>query len=634
MLRLFLISLFFFNLSAHRSIAHGAASGADEIFPMYSAIAKNVKFWEKIYATYSLNDAVIHDSTDLSKIYEVITLIDPDLPSAAHINKKTLKLAKSKYSKILRKLSLHDPRTEREKKISSLFSGSEKKLQMKAAAGNVRIQIGQKERFLEGVIQSGSYMIEMKRILKSYRLPENLAYLPHVESSFNTRAYSKSGAAGIWQFTRTTGKQYLKIDYTLDERLDPILSTHAAAKYLKNSHHKLGNWPLAITSYNYGLAGTLRAEKEKGSYERIFKSYQKGHFKFAARNFYSEFLAARKVAIRLENDVKNKTNPKNISRYLNLPGYIHVETVASYFNLTKNDLAILNPALLKPIMRGEKLIPLGYSLRLPAQANTNKKIASLPASSFQKKQKLSQYHRVQRGETAGAIAKKHGVSLKSLKKANNLDRFAKIYIRQKLRIPGKHSSSSWASDDLPKRAHKTTISRKVSVPTLSINKKRRPMEKESEYIPRKDPTVYNVFGLKTNGGKVVGYITVQPEESIGLYAEWLDTDTASIISLNNFDSDTSIGPGQQIILPFNHQNPTLFEDKRLDFLQETEEGFFSAFAIVGQKIYQVSDGDTFWDICYNKFEIPLWLLERYNSSINLQRLIRDQKLIIPLIQQI
>ncbi len=601
---------------------------------MYSALEINVKFWEKIYATYSLNEAVIHDSSDLSKIYEVVTLLAPDTPGASGLNKKTLKRAKSKYSKLLRKLSNQAPVTEQEEKIVALFVGSDKKKQMAAAADNIRSQRGQKERFLEGVIRSGSHIIEMKRIFKSYNLPENLVYLPHVESSFNTQAYSKFGAAGIWQFTRGTGKQYLEINYVLDERLDPILASHAAAKYLKNSHRKLGNWPLAITSYNYGLAGMIRAENAKGSYENIFKSYRKGHFKFAARNFYSEFLAALKVAKQLEIDIKRKINLPNRCRYLNLTGYIHIEVISSHFKLTKSDLIKLNPALRKPVIRGEKFIPKGYSLRLPAQRDTNTKIATLSSSNFQRSQLKSVHHRVQRGETASGIAKKYGISLKDLMKTNNMNSLATIFIKQKLKIPGQSISSSWSNSTLLIKKNEFKSTSHGSIPTLSTNKKRLPTEKDSEHIPKKDPTVYNVFGLKTKVGKTVGYITVQPEESIAQYAEWLNSDVKTITALNRIDSDASIGPGEQLLLPFDSQNPTRFEDKRLDFLQETEEGFFSAFTVVGQKVYQVSEGDTFWDICYNKFEIPFWLLERYNSTINLQKLNRNQKLIIPLVQQI
>ncbi len=102
-------------------------------------------------------------------------------------------------------------------------------------------------------------------------------------------AYSKFGAAGIWQFTRSTGRRYMEVGYVLDERRDPIRATHAAAQLLKENYEKLGSWPLAITAYNHGAAGMARARQKHGDYPAIFKSYRSRTFKFASRNFYSEF---------------------------------------------------------------------------------------------------------------------------------------------------------------------------------------------------------------------------------------------------------------------------------------------------------------------------------------------------------
>ena len=130
----------------------------------------------------------------------------------------------------------------------------------------------------------------------------NVCYtkLLRVESSFNPRAFSKAGAAGLWQFTRGTGSDYLAVNALIDERYDPYAATDAAARLLKDNYKALGSWPLALTAYNYGRAGMLRAVRNHGSYEGIFTSYEGGSFKFAARNFYSEFIAAARVAKRLE----------------------------------------------------------------------------------------------------------------------------------------------------------------------------------------------------------------------------------------------------------------------------------------------------------------------------------------------
>ena len=138
----------------------------------------------------------------------------------------------------------------------------------------------------------------MRREFRDRGLPEDLAYLPHVESSFNTHAYSKYGAAGMWQFMRATGRRFLKVNYVVDERLDPLTATRAAAQLLKDNHKLLGTWPLAITAYNHGEVGMQRAVRKMGTKDivAIIERYKGRSFGFASRNFYPQFLAARRVA--------------------------------------------------------------------------------------------------------------------------------------------------------------------------------------------------------------------------------------------------------------------------------------------------------------------------------------------------
>ncbi len=404
-------------------------------FPEFSSISPNVKFWHDIYEKYSTSQAVLHDKKDLTKIYAVIPIIDHRLPVASRLNKPVLKTVKAKYKKILKKLARGEsPDNTEERRLAAMFKGKSKKI-IQQSANSLRIQIGQKERFREGVTRSGAYIRDIKRIFISYDLPEKLAYLPHVESSFNTRAHSKHGASGIWQFTRHTGRNYLRIDYTLDERQDPILASHAAAKFLKKNYELLGSWPLAITAYNYGPAGMQRAKKAKGSYEKIFSGYNKGRFKFASRNFYSEFLAALSVARTLEeNKTVKRTLPLEFNT-LKLPGFISLADISHHFNIDPTSIKKLNPALLSPVLKGKKHIPKGYILRLPATTETSRLLATLPDSLFKKKQRPDRYYRVKAGDTAGEIAKKHRVSLDELKKLNKLNNKATVYTGQRLRIP-------------------------------------------------------------------------------------------------------------------------------------------------------------------------------------------------------
>lgn len=413
-----------------------AGKGGDNDFPLYPIITNNVRFWEQIYAVYSLRQAVIHDAEDLSKIYQVITLADPDAPGARQHNAVQQKAVCEKYRAILSKLAQQPPSTAEEQRIAAMFPGKDGRQRMAWAAENVRSQSGQKERFLAGVIKSQEYLAEIKQILRSYNLPEELAHLPHVESSFNTKAYSKVGAAGLWQFTRETGKEYLSITPSVDLRLDPITATHAAAKYLAKSYQALNNWPLALTSYNYGLGGMLRAVAEEGSYERIFANYNKGYFKFASRNFYAEFLAARNVALHHEKNMRIETLPPR-HRYLTLTGNVSIKEISKRFSLPLQTIADLNPALRPPVLKGERLVPAGYALRLPTTATGREEIAKSSPAVAPSKGPSSQIHVVQRGDTVHNIASRHQIPAQRLIEANNLDARGTIRLGQSLQIPEK-----------------------------------------------------------------------------------------------------------------------------------------------------------------------------------------------------
>jgi membrane-bound lytic murein transglycosylase D len=311
-------------------------------------------------------------------------------------------------------------------------------------------------------------------------LPQDLAYLPHVESSFNLKAYSKFGAAGIWQFTRSTGRRFMQIGYTVDERRDPIAASHAAARLLAENYAKLGSWPLAITAYNHGAAGMERAKRRYGSFPEIVAHYKGRTFKFASRNFYAEFLAARRVAGNYERYFGrlDLDRPEKIHR-VNLENFAAVEAVSDHFDIDVATLRRYNPALRPPVFRGQKYLPRGYVLNLPhkairlAAANTLR----LPTRLYHDKQKPSRFYTVQPGDTAGRIARLHGIRLKDLILANNLNRRATIYVNQNLRLPqpgdkavllARATSTEKPAPSHPSRA-KTTVPEKPSQPTSTAN---------------------------------------------------------------------------------------------------------------------------------------------------------------------
>ena len=416
-----------------------AVRAESDLFPVYPCIQSNVAFWIKIFTEYSSNCGVIHDKREMNRIYGVIDLVDSDRHGGRKINRQRIKKAKERYKAILEKLMRgKDPAGPLERQVAELLGPDAKPGNFRSAMKNIRCQIGQKDRFQAGVIRSGAYMDEIKQIFHDEGLPEDLAYLPHVESSFNPKAYSKVGATGIWQFTRSTGKQFMKVGYTIDERWDPMLSSLAAAKFLLQNYRKLKNWPMAITAYNHGAAGMQRAKRSRESYEAIFKSYRSRNFKFASRNFYSEFLAAREIARNYRQYFGNlKLHSPIRNREIVLAGYVSLPELARHLKLNLADLYKLNPALRHPVLRGQKYVPGGYRLRLPNGSNENREalISKLPEKLYRHHQKRSHSYRVRRGDTAGKIARNHGVRLNELIASNNLDARATIYVNQRIKIP-------------------------------------------------------------------------------------------------------------------------------------------------------------------------------------------------------
>ena len=354
------------------AIATARATAPPALFPEYPCIQKNILFWEGIYGKYGTDQGVLHDSDDLGRIYAVLSLVDQTAPNAATINNERIAQGKARISDILQQLAAgKPPATAEARRIAALFPRKHSSIYL-AACDTLRFQLGQKDRFREGVIRSGKYLPAFRKILAKHHLPPDLVYLPHVESSYNPKAYSKAGAAGLWQLTRATGSDYLNINASIDERLDPYTATDAAARLLKDNFEALQSWPLALTAYNYGRAGMMRAVQSKGSYEAVFNSYDQGYFKFAARNFYAEFLAARRVAKSLErNPGIALERPENLDS-LRLQKAMTLKQVSLQTGLSSEILRRHNPALQKPVFEGVNSIPSGYVLRIPAKRPSGK----------------------------------------------------------------------------------------------------------------------------------------------------------------------------------------------------------------------------------------------------------------------
>lgn len=604
----------------------GAAAPDPDLFPEYPSISINVAFWEKIYSTYSANTAIIHDRDDLRIIYTIIALLDRNQPGARQKNEVLIEKTKTHYADMLRRLARTGPQNAEERRIGGLFGAKTAPAAFQQATDNIRAQTGLKEQFLEGVIRSGAYLPAFKQIFRTHGLPEDLAYLPHVESSFNPRAFSRFGASGMWQFTTDTGKEYLRIDYIIDERRDPFLSAEAAARLLGRNHRVLGSWPLALTSYNYGVAGMKRAVAEQGDYESIFRNYRKGWFKFAARNFYPSFVAAVRVAKQLERSGTLVLNRPMPTVAIRLPGYTDSAALCRHLGISRETLLRHNLALREPVLDGHKYIPKDYLLKLPAQLKNSPLLANFPPSLFKTEQRRSAFYQVRPGDTAGAVALAHKVTLQSLIEVNGLDRQASIRVGQNLRIPppARVAPSQSLAQATP------------AIVILKDTKKSQPVTGTATLLSNDLTVVGNlkVFELTQNGRLLSGSIEVQPDETIKLLAHWVRATPQSIHLANRIADQAEIQPGQLLTLDFLEVSIEAFETARFDFHQEKQEDFFKSYGVVDLLSYTVNPGDTLWDLCYNKFEIPLWLLKKFNDNLNFRRLDPGGILRIPVVRDL
>ncbi len=679
--------------------ALGVSPAQADPFPVYDCIRPNVAFWKDIYAKYPSSQGVIHDADDLGVVYGVIDL-EPESGSAARErNNNRIKVAKARYEEMLLRLADgNPPENAEERRVLGLFGARLDHARLRQAAAAIRFQLGQKDRFLEGVIRSGSHLGQIKEIIRSYDLPEDLAYLPHVESSFNYKAYSKFGAAGIWQFTQETGKRFLTIDYAVDERRDPIRATHAAARLLRENFEKLGSWPLALTAYNHGVNGMRRAKAEKGDYEAIFREYESGLFKFASRNFYSEFLAACEVAKNHRAYFGDVPLLQPVASHeVALQGHVPITRLLDHFKVGKEEFQRLNPALREPIYLGEKYVPQGYRVRLPLGRETATRLAShLPAEQYRKGQKRSIIYRVRSGDTVSSIARRHQVSVQELLAANRLGKRATIFLGQNLRIP-QQDEPVLAAEARPQPGPEKRLaglvprvpptdtvveappapgasrirvaivprgSRPDSAPTSTTavpvriagagaaEQKPRVARVDSRSLPAAqgdgaaapvsrdalaNPAVvveqFSVERVFAKKGKKYAEIRVASEETLGHYAEWLGVAIPELRRLNKLPAGREIRTGQRVTIPLAGVGRERFEELRFEFHREMEEDFFAAYRVDRVRRYQVRTGDNIWRLCQQEFDVPLWLVRKYNTDLDLNNLKPGSLLLVPVVEK-
>lgn len=402
-----------------------------------AALERDVAFWRRVYTEVTTSGGLIHDNERLDVVYEAMNFASGTSQST---RTRRIEETKNRITATLRKLADGDESlSEQEQRVRDAWPADTSRRELAAAAERVRFQLGQADRFREGLVRSGTWLPGIIKTLESRGLPRELAALPHVESSFNTYAYSKVGAAGMWQFMRSTGKRFLRIDRVIDERLDPYKSTEAAASFLQQNYAILGSWPLALTAYNHGTAGMRRAKEQMGTDDiaTIVRGYQSKSFGFASRNFYVAFLAALEIDTNPEKFFPGLArNPVDNSQVMMVKDYLSMPSFAKSTGVELAELKKLNPSLLPAVWSGSKRVPNGYVLRLPPHVDLAAVSSGVPTAARFAAQTDDLTHRVERGETLSSIAVQYRVSTQQLAALNDLLRPYHLRAGQLLQLPG------------------------------------------------------------------------------------------------------------------------------------------------------------------------------------------------------
>jgi membrane-bound lytic murein transglycosylase D len=270
--------------------------------------------------------------------------------------------------------------------------------------------------FLQWMVRSESFRPLVVPMLEKEGLPQELFFLAMIESGFSNTAFSRSAASGTWQFMKPTAKHYgLQINYWVDERRDPVKSTIAAARYLKDLHKQLRDWYLAVAAYNAGPGKVMRAMQ--GTKSRDYWTLSKSPYLLPeTKNYVPKLLAALIIASHPENygfdvaqDIRNTTPMTTIT----LEHPYSLAEIAEKLQIPGRMLQRWNPEIMRgitPPPRHQRPVP--YQLRLP------KPLAEQFAAIQPDLQQLTvqdvQMHRIQKGETLDNIARRYRISVKDL----------------------------------------------------------------------------------------------------------------------------------------------------------------------------------------------------------------------------
>lgn len=344
------------------------------------------------------------------------------------------------------------------------------------------------DKIAAGLARSGRYVPMIQRIFAEVGLPQDLAWIAFIESSFLPHARSPRAAHGIWQFMPRTGREYgLKSNGIVDERSDPEKATRAAARYLAYLHDLFGDWYLAMAAYNAG-EGKIMHGIQRTSARDFWQLASTSAIRRQTANYVPAFLASVLIS-------KNPTHygfevafePPLTYETINLDRPVQLESLASGAELDLEDLQMLNPELRLTVTPSQ---PEGYELRVPA--GRRDAVLEAYAGAPTARPPTFKTHVAKKGDTLPRIARRYGVSVTSLASANALFPRSKIARGQEIMIPEKVTSAGGRKGAPAKASKRKSKTPPIKAAEASAPNPSRTASAHKSYRVRSGDTLYRI----------------------------------------------------------------------------------------------------------------------------------------------
>lgn len=434
--------------------------------------------------------------------------------------------------------------------------------------------------FLESYKRAGRYHDYIANAFRDAGLPEELAWLPLIESGYNTRALSPAHALGLWQFIDSTGRRFgLERNAWVDERMDPEKSTQAAISYLKGLHEMFGDWTTVLAAYNCGEGLVARTiQKQKINYMDNFWDLYRQLPEESAR-FVPKFLAVLHVINNPERyniDLSEQHEPLNYET-VTLTKQMHLKSIADELGVYYNELLSLNPALrqeVTPNAQYELKVPAGKGAELMAKLDD---IPSWTPASLKRRTETQiiqddfQYlnrdkgtkqvrHKVQKGETFFSIAQKYKLSVLDLLTANNMKVNSSIKTGSILKIPvdvspsvhDKKTAMYASSKAVTSAAHaeKMAEERHDSRNTATAHDSKKPAETalKKTVEPKQQEVKQEKKETSAPGTSGAATHTVQAGDTLFSIARKNNMPLERLLEINKLHRDSRIAAGQTLRL--------------------------------------------------------------------------------------